>query len=175
MLAPPRPRNTFDVDLGNPADAPPLYEKDLSSLSNALLTFETEAVLDATQMEISLLKPQTKKVSKARFEQLSLQLYQSFNQLQLRSYYDNAPSEGPDGLLPSPGKYAPKVDYIRAILRVRWGIVIAEEIQEYDDLIIEEITQTTKQGIFFLVGEGMIHSCSIFKFFHSLASAFRNW
>lgn len=154
VIGPSRPRTAPETIETTPS---PLHEGDLSNLSNALLTYETEAVLDNTRMEISLLKPQSfsKKVSKERFEQLSQQLYQSFNQLQLWSYYQNALQEGKPGAVPTPSKYAPKADLIKAILRGRWGVKIAEEIQAHDDFIEVQKLRSTRQNVFFLVGEGI--------------------
>jgi hypothetical protein len=129
-------------------------------LSKSILTYEREAELDSTKMEISLLKPLERRVSKERFEQLYNQLFQAFNLFQLRSYYDSAVPQ--TSTTPKLAKSAPKIDTIKWIMQYRWGMVIAEEIAEREDVIVTETIKTNKRDIFFLIGEGMLHPAFAF-------------
>lgn len=149
----PRPRRSSDCDLDGLRDAVgPLGAADLAELSQSILVYEQEAVLDATNMEISLLKPLAKRVSKKRFEQLCDQLNQAFNLTQLRNYYDSAaPPKGSEARMSRPPT---KMDTIRWIMKYRWGMMIAEEIAEREDVIVTETIESSKRDIFFLIGEG---------------------
>ena len=159
VIPPPGPKTPSACDLDGLLDAVgPLEAADLAELSQSILVYEQEAVLDATQMEISLLKPATTRVSKERFEQLYDQLNQAFNLPQLRNYYDKAArAEGPAVPRLKP---TTKMDTIRSIMKHRWGMVIAEEIPEREDVIVTEAIESNKRDIFFLIGEGRLLSSS---------------
>jgi hypothetical protein len=137
-----------------PTSHSPLDNTRLDELSKSVLTFEREAVMDATQMEISLLRPTGQRVSKQRFEQLHNQLAKAFNPVQLRTYYESEIHDGP--VIPKIRKNANKRDVITAILKDRWGVMIAEEIAEREDVITNKEINTTRRDIFFLVGHGML-------------------
>ncbi|KAF8543983.1 mitochondrial inner-membrane-bound regulator-domain-containing protein [Trichophaea hybrida] len=150
VLGPLRPRPLPSID-GLRDAVEPLSAGGLAELSKSILTYEREAELDSTKMEISLLKPLERRVSKQRFEQLYSQLFQAFNLFQLRSYYDSAVPES--STTPKLAKSAPKMDTIRWIMQYRWGMEIAEEIAEREDVIVVETIETNKRDIFFLIGE----------------------
>ena len=155
VIPPPGPKPSPACDLSGLQDAVgPLEAADLAELSQSILVYEQEAVLDATQMEISLLKPVATHVSKERFEQLYDQLNQAFNLPQLRNYYDKA-ARAEGSKTPRP-KVTTKMDTIRSIMKHRWGMIISEEIPEREDVIVTEAIESNKRDIFFLIGEGRL-------------------
>jgi hypothetical protein len=146
----------------------PLDVIQLAELQNVVLTYVSEVDLDTTKMEISLSKPVNPRVSKQRYEQLFNQLAAAFNVTQLRAYYDTAPPSDSKTPLVELKRAANKADVLHAIMKDRWGMEIAEEIKEREDVIVEKEIQVTRREIFFLIGEGMLaptpqpHSLALF-------------
>jgi hypothetical protein len=155
VLPPPRGRGPSELP-----EAPaisPLDVIQLAELQNVVLTYVSEVDLDTTKMEISLSKPLNPRVSKERYEQLFNQLVAAFNVTQLRAYYDTAPpSDSKTRRLVGLKRAANKADVLNAIMKDRWGMEIAEEIKEREDVIVEKEIQVTRREIFFLIGEGML-------------------
>ena len=162
VLPPPRP----DFKAPN-VTISPLDKLQLADLSNAVLTYEMEALLDATNMEISLARPLKPRVSQQRYDQLYNQLSQAFNMTQLQDYFESAVPEDTTAP-PDNRRLTRKSDVIHAVMRDRWKMVVTEEIAEREDVIVlKEINITTKD-IFFLIGEGM----SLAPLPHSLFGCF---
>ncbi|KAI5804334.1 mitochondrial inner-membrane-bound regulator-domain-containing protein, partial [Geopyxis carbonaria] len=133
------------LDLGN-NDKDTLPSLNIDDVSRTILTYERETQPEAATSEISLLKPQTLRVSQQRYKQLFDCLYQSFNVLQLTNYYRVYP----------PGRRVrgsslSKANMVHQILKKSWGIEIAEEIAEREDLVIKKEIRSNKRDIYFLI------------------------
>ncbi|KAL7275427.1 Protein that coordinates expression of mitochondrially-encoded proteins [Rhizina undulata] len=151
ILEPPGPRNPRMIFPGRvKTNKAPLASAELEDLSAAILTYEREAVLDATKMEISLLRPARLKVSKERYKQLSGQLAAAFNRDQLMCYYSAETADGK--IVPEIRKHARKSDVLDAILRQKWGVQVAEEIAEREDVVRKKQFGSNRREIFFLIG-----------------------
>jgi len=150
VLAPPRPKYTApNVTIS------PLDKLQLANLSNAVLTYEMEALLDATKMEISLARPLEPRVSQQRYDQLHNQLLQAFNVTQLQDYLESSVPED-STTPPDHRRFSRKADIIHAVMRDRWKMVVAEEIAEREDVIVLKEISITTRDIFFLIGEGKL-------------------
>lgn len=148
VLAPPRPKYTAPKVTISPLD-----KLQLANLSNAVLTYEMEALLDATKMEISLARPLEPRVSQQRYDQLYNQLSHAFNMTQLQDYFESSLPEDTT-TPPEHRRYTRKPDVIHAVMRDRWKMIVAEEIAEREDVIVLKDINITTRDIFFLIGEG---------------------
>ncbi|KAI5853357.1 mitochondrial inner-membrane-bound regulator-domain-containing protein [Tricharina praecox] len=147
VLAPPRPKYTAPKVTISPLD-----KLQLANLSNAVLTYEMEALLDATKMEISLARPLEPRVSQQRYDQLYNQLSHAFNMTQLQDYFESSLPEDTT-TPPEHRRYTRKPDVIHAVMRDRWKMIVAEEIAEREDVIVLKDINITTRDIFFLIGE----------------------
>ena len=123
----------------------------LEGRSKELLTYEDVAAMDTTGIDISLRRPSTLRVSKERFEQLGGELGKAFLRDQLDEYY-HSPTQ--DGKIIPHLKRASKRRLINAILLDRWGVVIAEDIAERVDVLVDKEIKSSRRDIFFMLGGG---------------------
>lgn len=130
----------------------PLDNQVLENVSKELLTYEREALMDRTRMEISEHKPPQPKVSARRYQQLLDQLMKCFNPIQLRSFYSHHRNE--DQTIPRLRANNTKQKIVSAILNNVWKVEVAEDIAPREDYVVSKDIKCTSRDIFFLISDG---------------------
>lgn len=111
-------------------------------------------MLDATQMEISLYRPDTLRVSRERYNQMVEELDNAFLRSQLWEYYSEFVSRTPEKVIIPLRKTAKKSQVLNTILRNLWDIEVTDEIAEREDVLITREITSRRRDLFFMVGEG---------------------
>lgn len=150
MLMPPAPWKP----LNPPRKTEVLDDSNLESGARNLLTFEHPGgMLDATQMEISLYKPEMLRVSRERYDQMVEELDNAFLRPQLWEYYSEFVSRAPEKAIVPLRKTAKKAQVLNMILRGLWGIEVTDEIAQREDVLITREIASRKRDLFFMIGE----------------------
>ncbi|CUS12845.1 unnamed protein product [Tuber aestivum] len=108
--------------------------------------------LDAKNIDIELVRPlDVVRVSKERYVQLAQQLSKAFVKPQLFEYYHTTVSgeSAPPKLISTSNKR----EIINAILSVKWGITVSDEIPERLDVLVNRDFPNTRRDIFFILGK----------------------